>query len=76
MTLPLYAVYGVSGCGRGIMPLARDMLQQQGIPSSRLVFIDDNPDADTVQWPLRFFVMRTFWHLMRICPPCGDWHCQ
>jgi len=48
MTLPLYAVYGVSGCGRGIMPLARDMLQQQGIPSSRLVFIDDNPDADTV----------------------------
>lgn len=48
MMLPLYAVYGVSGCGRGIMPLARDMLLQQGISSSRLVFIDDNPDADTV----------------------------
>lgn len=48
MTLPLYAVYGVSGCGRGIMPLARDALQKQGVSLSRLVFIDDNPDADTV----------------------------
>lgn len=43
MMLPLYAVYGVSGCGRGIMPVARDMLVNAGVPLERLVFIDDNP---------------------------------
>ena len=32
----LYAVYGASGAGRGIMPLARDRL-----PGEELVFIDD-----------------------------------
>lgn len=37
MSQPLYAVYGASGCGRGIMPLARTQL---GSPE-RLVFIDD-----------------------------------
>lgn len=39
----LYAVYGASGCGRGVMPLARSQLQQLGLPSDRLVFVDDNP---------------------------------
>jgi sugar O-acyltransferase (sialic acid O-acetyltransferase NeuD family) len=48
MSQPLYAVYGVSGCGRGIMPLARDMLREAGIPLDRLVFIDDNPTAPQV----------------------------
>lgn len=38
---PLYAIYGASGCGRGIMPLARAQLQKTDIPSSQLVFIDD-----------------------------------
>ncbi len=37
----LYAVYGASGCGRGVMPLARQQLQQAGIASDRLVFVDD-----------------------------------
>ncbi len=37
----LFAIYGASGCGRGIMPLARRQLQRQGIPASQLVFIDD-----------------------------------
>lgn len=37
----LYAVYGASGCGRGIMPLAREQLRQQGVALDRLVFIDD-----------------------------------
>ena len=41
MTEALYAVYGASGCGRGIMPLARRMLEQAGVATSRLVFIDD-----------------------------------
>lgn len=37
----LYAVYGASGCGRGIMPLARQQLVLAGVPASRLVFVDD-----------------------------------
>lgn len=48
MTLPLYGVYGVSGCGRGIMPLARDRLREAGISQDRLVFIDDNPSVPQV----------------------------
>jgi hypothetical protein len=31
MTLPLYAVYGVSGFGREVMPLARDILREAGV---------------------------------------------
>jgi sugar O-acyltransferase (sialic acid O-acetyltransferase NeuD family) len=44
MTKPLYAVYGASGCGRGVMPLLRDQLRDQfgkDFPMRRLVFIDD-----------------------------------
>ncbi len=37
----LYAVYGASGCGRGIMPLAREQLSRQGVSLDDLVFIDD-----------------------------------
>lgn len=38
MSRPLYAVYGASGAGRGILPLARAQL---GAEADRLVFIDD-----------------------------------
>lgn len=48
MSLPLYAVYGASGCGRGIMPLARAMLREMDVPLSRLVFIDDDCTAAQV----------------------------
>jgi sugar O-acyltransferase (sialic acid O-acetyltransferase NeuD family) len=41
MSEPLYGVYGASGCGRGIMPLAREQLSSQGVDASRLVFVDD-----------------------------------
>jgi sugar O-acyltransferase (sialic acid O-acetyltransferase NeuD family) len=41
MTLPLFGVYGASGCGRGVMPLARDQLAVRGISVERLVFVDD-----------------------------------
>lgn len=40
---PLYAIYGASGCGRGIMPLARAQLQRLRVPPDRLVFVDDSP---------------------------------
>ena len=41
MTAPLYGIYGASGCGRSIMPVARRQLMVQGIDPGRLVFIDD-----------------------------------
>ncbi|GAA4412987.1 GDP-perosamine N-acetyltransferase [Advenella faeciporci] len=48
MNQPLYAIYGASGCGRGIMPLARIQLQNAGIQLSKLVFIDDNATASEI----------------------------
>lgn len=37
----LYAVYGASGYGREVMPLARQQLKQQGVDLDCLVFVDD-----------------------------------
>lgn len=48
MTLPLFAVYGASGHGREIMPLARAWCAAHAWPMERLVFIDDAPPAATV----------------------------
>lgn len=41
MTKPLYGIYGASGFGREVIPLAREWLLKQGISVDRLVFIDD-----------------------------------
>jgi len=41
----LYGIYGASGCGRGIMPLAREQLAGEG---GTLVFIDDGATAAVV----------------------------
>lgn len=48
MSSALYAVYGASGCGRGVMPLAREQLRDQGIPADRLVFVDDKVETAIV----------------------------
>ena len=48
MTGPLYGVYGASGCGRGVMPLAREQLLRQNVEMNRLVFIDDNAASTVV----------------------------
>lgn len=48
MTLPIYAVFGASGCGRGIMPLARAQLQREGVALDRLVFVDDSPQVASI----------------------------
>ena len=48
MKQPLYAVYGASGCGRGIMPLAREQLHHNGGNIDRLIFVDDNPPSETI----------------------------
>lgn len=41
----LYAVYGASGYGREVMPLARQQLAQAGVAPDRLVFVDDAPGS-------------------------------
>lgn len=48
MTDALYGVFGASGCGRGIMPLARRQLGWDVVDAGRLVFIDDAPQAAVV----------------------------
>ena len=42
----LFGIYGVGGCGRGIMPLAREQLR--GESAARLVFVDDGVDGQSV----------------------------
>lgn len=44
----LYAIYGASGCGRGVMPLARQQCRALNVPVDRLVFIDDGEGATEV----------------------------
>lgn len=41
----LYAVYGASGCGRSLMPVARAQLKRAGI-EAEIVFIDDGLSAE------------------------------
>jgi sugar O-acyltransferase (sialic acid O-acetyltransferase NeuD family) len=47
--LPLFAIYGSAGCGRGVMPVAREMLDREhGVDAYELVFIDDAPGPSHV----------------------------
>lgn len=49
MARALYGIYGVSGCGRGVMPLASAMLEaERGAAGYELVFVDDAPPAGVV----------------------------
>jgi sugar O-acyltransferase (sialic acid O-acetyltransferase NeuD family) len=50
MARTLYGIYGASGCGRGVMPIARQLLAKDitGPEEQRLVFIDDKPLASKV----------------------------
>jgi sugar O-acyltransferase (sialic acid O-acetyltransferase NeuD family) len=45
MQQTLYAVYGASGYGREVMPVARQQLAQGGASAAHLVFVDDRPDV-------------------------------
>ena len=38
------AIYGAAGCGRGIMPLLRDMAD----PNAELIFVDDNASREMI----------------------------
>lgn len=44
----IYGIYGASGFGREVMPLAREQLLRDGGSPDQLVFIDDNPQSDFV----------------------------
>lgn len=48
MTNPVFGVYGASGYGREVMPLARAQLALQGFSPTQLFFIDDAPQADVI----------------------------
>lgn len=48
MKKPLYGVYGASGYGREVMPLARAQVHLYGVPLDRLVFIDDQPQLGAI----------------------------
>lgn len=41
MSSSIYAIYGASGCGRSLMPVARQQLQRIGV-SAEIYFIDDS----------------------------------
>lgn len=40
-----FAIFGASGCGRGVMPLAREQLRKTEGEPWDLVFVDDRPPA-------------------------------
>lgn len=42
-----FAIFGASGCGRGVLPLARSQLEFSG-EDYQLVFVDDNADSEFV----------------------------
>ena len=42
----LYGIFGIGGCGRGIMPVARQQLAS--VSHARLVFVDDQGTGQTV----------------------------
>lgn len=47
----IYAIYGASGCGRSLMPVATEQLQRlygREYDLSQLVFIDDALETDTI----------------------------
>lgn len=47
MSHAIYAVYGAAGCGRSLMPIAREQLAREGI-TAPLCFIDDGVLQDTL----------------------------
>lgn len=48
MNRPLFGIFGASGCGRGVMPLARAQLESKHVAEDRLIFIDDASGPERV----------------------------
>ena len=47
MSHTVYAIYGASGCGRSLMPVARQHLQRLGV-AAEIYFIDDGLEEEKV----------------------------
>ena len=46
---PIFGIYGAGGCGRGVLPVADDMLRaKHGEGTYEVVFVDDAPASKTV----------------------------
>lgn len=45
---PIIAVYGASGCGRGVMPVLAAMVQTGRLTAAELLFVDDTTCAQPV----------------------------
>ena len=43
-----FAIFGASGCGRGVMPLARHQLLAANQKNYKLSFVDDNPTQQSL----------------------------
>lgn len=43
-----FAVFGASGCGRGVLPLLRQHLRETEAQPWELVFVDDHPQGESV----------------------------
>lgn len=43
-----FAVFGASGCGRGVLPLLRQHLRKTEVQPWELVFVDDYPQGESV----------------------------
>lgn len=48
MSGAVFGIFGASGCGRGIMPLARQQLAAAGGGAAQVVFVDDAPQAAAI----------------------------
>lgn len=59
MSKDLFAVYGASGFGREIMPLAKDFLLKNGGDPERLVFVDDAKGPELINGQ-RLFTYENF----------------
>lgn len=61
------AVFGTGGCGRGVMPLARQLWQNSCEPHE-LVFVDDKPHADECNGH------KLMSYLDWLAQPASSWH--
>ena len=48
MNKHIYAVFGASGFGREVMPLARDIVGDLGVDSHDIIFVDDSPISNKI----------------------------
>ena len=48
MTRSILAVYGASGCGRGVMPVLSAMVETGRLTADELLFVDDAPSGNLV----------------------------